>query len=94
MNGSSFGFEMMLLADGMHVRLVQMPVNYRPRVGETSVTGDLRKTLKLGGKMISMVLAAKLAQRRSMPVRYRRPPTQATRELSNGHGTAPDPQGR
>jgi len=92
--GSAFGLEMLLLAIGMHVRVVQIPVNYRPRVGESSVTGDFRKTLKLGGKMISMVLAAKLAQRRSMPVRYRRPSTEVARELSNGRDNAPDARGR
>ena len=80
--GSAFGLEMLLLAIGMHVRVVQIPVNYRPRVGESSVTGDFRKTLKLGGKMISMVLAAKLAQRRSMPVRYRRARVPVTKSRS------------
>ncbi len=93
-NDSAFGLEMLLLAIVRRVRVVQIPVNYRPRVGESSVTGDFRKTLKLGGKMISMVLAAKLAQRRSMPVRYRRPSTEVARELSNGRDNAPDARGR
>jgi hypothetical protein len=36
--------------------IVQVPVNYRPRVGESSVTGDLRKTVPLGLEMLAMVL--------------------------------------
>jgi hypothetical protein len=31
-------------------------VNYRPRVGMSSVTGELRKTVPLGLEMLSMVL--------------------------------------
>ena len=74
-SGSAFGLEMLLLSTQMHVRVVQIPVNYRPRVGESSVTGDFRKTLELGLKMIRMVFAAKLRQRKSLPVRYRKTPT-------------------
>ena len=46
--GSAFGLEMLLLATRRHVRVVQIPVNYLPRVGESSVTGDFRKTLSSG----------------------------------------------
>ena len=37
-------------------RIVQVPVNYRPRVGVSSVTGELGKTIPLGLEMLSMVL--------------------------------------
>jgi len=55
-NGSAFGFEMMLLAAHHRIPLVQVPVKYRPRVGESSVTGDRRKTIVLGLEMIALCL--------------------------------------
>ncbi|MDQ6937674.1 MAG: glycosyltransferase family 2 protein [Actinomycetota bacterium] len=55
-DGSSFGLEMLLIAVIRRVRLVQLPVNYHPRVGESSVTGHLGKTVQLGLEMIRMVL--------------------------------------
>ena len=51
---SSFGYEMLLLAVRNRIPLVQVPVRYLPRVGESSVTGDFRKTVKLGLQMIAM----------------------------------------
>ena len=39
-SGSAYGLEMMLLAAILKIRMVQVPVNYRPRVGVSSVTGD------------------------------------------------------
>jgi glycosyltransferase involved in cell wall biosynthesis len=53
--GSSFGLEMLLIAVIKHIRLVQVPVNYHPRIGESSVTGHLGKTISLGLEMIRMV---------------------------------------
>ena len=58
--GSSFGLEMLLLGVIRGVRLVQVPVNYHPRVGESSVTGHLGKTLELGFEMIRMVFKMRL----------------------------------
>jgi glycosyltransferase involved in cell wall biosynthesis len=55
-NESAFGFEMMLLAAQHRVPLVQVPVKYQPRVGESSVTGDRRKTVELGLSMIALCL--------------------------------------
>jgi len=52
--GSSFGFEMMLIAAERRLPLVQVPVKYRPRVGESSVTGDRGKAVTLGLEMIRM----------------------------------------
>ncbi len=62
-DGSSFGLEMLLLAVIRGARIVQVPVNYRPRVGVSSVTGDLRKTLALGGQMMAMVLTMRVRAR-------------------------------
>lgn len=39
---------------------VQVPVKYMPRVGDSAVTGDLRKTVPLGMLMIRMCVQARL----------------------------------
>lgn len=62
-DGSSFGLEMLLLAVIQRIRLVQVPVSYRPRVGQSSVTGDLRKTISLGLEMLRMVFRMRLRAR-------------------------------
>lgn len=58
--GSHFGPELMLLVITSGARVVEVPVNYLPRVGESSVTGDLRKAVKLGFQMIGYVLTFRL----------------------------------
>jgi dolichol-phosphate mannosyltransferase len=57
---SAFGLEMMLHVVRLRIPFVQVPVRYLPRVGQSSVTGDRRKALKLGLHMISLVLRARL----------------------------------
>ncbi|HEV2073604.1 MAG TPA: glycosyltransferase family 2 protein [Thermomicrobiales bacterium] len=58
--GSHFGPELMLLVITSGARVVEVPVNYLPRVGESSVTGDLRKAVKLGFQMIGFILKFRL----------------------------------
>ena len=48
---------MMLLSLLHGLQVIQIPVNYLPRVGESSVTGDLRKAFLLGLWMIGLVCA-------------------------------------
>lgn len=60
-NGSAFGFEMMLLAAERRLPLVQVPVKYRERVGESAVTGDRGKTIRLGVEMIGMCLRHRIS---------------------------------
>jgi len=55
-NGSSFGLQMLLVALLRRTKLVQVPVNYHPRVGHSSITGHLGKTVVLGLQMVKMVL--------------------------------------
>ena len=62
-NASSFGFEMMLHAARRRMTMVQVPVKYQPRVGESSVTGDFGKALKLGLQMIAMCLRMRTGRR-------------------------------
>jgi len=52
---SAFGLEMVLLAVIRRSKVVQVPGNYHPRVGTSSVTGDVRKTIVLG-LMMRMVV--------------------------------------
>jgi glycosyltransferase involved in cell wall biosynthesis len=58
--GSAFGPEMMVLSLLHGLRLIQIPVNYLPRVGVSSVTGDVRKSIFLGLWMIGLVLRYRL----------------------------------
>jgi glycosyltransferase involved in cell wall biosynthesis len=58
--GSAFGPEMMVLSLLQGMRVIQVPVNYLPRVGESSVTGDVRKAFFLGLWMIGLVLRYRL----------------------------------
>jgi glycosyltransferase involved in cell wall biosynthesis len=53
--GSAFGPEMMVLSLLHGLRVIQVPVNYLPRVGASSVTGDPRKAVLLGLWMIALV---------------------------------------
>lgn len=59
--GSHFGPELMLLTITSGARVVEIPVNYLPRVGTSSVTGDLRKAVILGMQMIWFVLKFRVA---------------------------------
>ena len=63
LDGSAFGLEMLLIGVMSGQKYVQVPVNYLPRVGVSSVTGDFRKTLDLGFEM--MGLAAKMRVNRN-----------------------------
>ena len=58
--GSHFGPELMLLVITSGARVVEVPVNYLPRVGESSVTGDLGKAVKLGLQMIAYIFQFRL----------------------------------
>lgn len=53
---SSFGPHLMLLIILNGIRFVEIPVNYRKRVGQSSVTGSKMKAFFLGMQMIFMIL--------------------------------------
>jgi hypothetical protein len=55
---------MQLLVVATGERFVQVPVNYHPRVGESAVTGDLRKAFALGIDMIGLVLRMRIGRGR------------------------------
>jgi glycosyltransferase involved in cell wall biosynthesis len=54
--GSHFGPEMLLLTIGNGYRYIEVPVNYLPRVGTSSVTGDIKKAINLGLTMIFYIV--------------------------------------
>jgi glycosyltransferase involved in cell wall biosynthesis len=59
--GSHFGPELMLLTITSGATFVEVPVNYLPRVGTSSVTGDHWKAFVLGVQMILFIVRFRLA---------------------------------
>jgi glycosyltransferase involved in cell wall biosynthesis len=55
-DGSHAGAEIMLLTIVSGVRFVEVPVNYLPRVGVSSVTGNRLAAIKVGLRMIELVV--------------------------------------
>lgn len=55
-NTGFFGPEMMLLTQRHKISFLQIPINYKARVGESSYTGDTWKAFKLGMVMIWFIL--------------------------------------
>jgi glycosyltransferase involved in cell wall biosynthesis len=55
-HGSFFGPQMLLVAALLKLKFVQIPVNYRSRVGVSSVTGSFWKAFQLGCQMIVLIL--------------------------------------
>lgn len=67
--GGEFGPEMMVESLCQGYRVVQVPVNYLPRVGVSAVTGDFSKALSLGLRMIRMITVARLKRPRLLIAR-------------------------
>ena len=58
---------MLLIAITSGARFVEIPVNYLPRVGRSSATGDLGAAIKIGLRMIGMILRYRRATPRAIP---------------------------
>ena len=54
--GSHFLPEMVILALRKRLKVIEVPVNYRGRVGESKITGNLKGTLRTGLNMIGLIL--------------------------------------
>ena len=54
--GSHAGVEIMLLALTSGARVVEVPLNYLPRVGTSSVTGRRLVAIGVGLRMIGLIL--------------------------------------
>jgi len=63
MGGSEFGAQLLMEVVAHRIPFVEIPVNYRPRVGQSSVTGHLGRALWLGLRMIAMVLSYRFGWR-------------------------------
>lgn len=58
--GSHFGPQLLLEVIAHKIPFVEIPVNYRKRVGQSAVTGNLGKAVALGFRMILLVLGYRL----------------------------------
>ena len=58
--GSHFLPEMVILALKDGLRVIEVPVNYRGRVGESKITGTFKGTLVTGIRMVGLVLRYRL----------------------------------
>jgi glycosyltransferase involved in cell wall biosynthesis len=54
--GSHFLPEMVILALKRRIRIIEVPVNYRGRVGDSKITGSLKGTLGTGFRMVALIL--------------------------------------
>lgn len=58
--GSAFSPEMTLLAILKKIRIIEIPLNYRPRIGVSKITGKKWNAAKLGMRMIGLILKYRL----------------------------------
>jgi glycosyltransferase involved in cell wall biosynthesis len=59
--GSHFLPEMVILGLKKNLKIIEIPVNYRGRIGESKITGSLKGTLKTGFRMIALILRYRLS---------------------------------
>jgi glycosyltransferase involved in cell wall biosynthesis len=62
--GSHFLPEMVILGLKKKLRVIEVPVNYRRRVGDSKITGTLGGTLRTGCRMIGIILRHRLPDAR------------------------------
>jgi len=60
--GSHFLPEMVILALRKQLKVIEVPVNYRGRVGESKITGSLKGTLRTGFRMIGLLIRYRLGR--------------------------------
>jgi len=59
--GSHFLPEMVIVGLKRGLKVIEVPVNYRGRVGESKITGSLKGTLRTGTNMIRLILGRRLS---------------------------------
>ncbi len=59
--GSHFLPEMVIAGLKRGLKVIEVPVNYRGRVGESKITGSLKGTLRTGTNMIRLILGRRLS---------------------------------
>jgi hypothetical protein len=60
---SHFSPEFMTLCILNNIKCVEIPVNYRPRIGTSKITGEFWKAFKLGWIMIGLIIKYKFRYR-------------------------------
>ena len=83
--GSHAGVEIMLLTIVSGARFVEVPLNYLPRVGTSSVTGKRLEAIKVGVRMVLLVIGYRRRSRRS---RLRPPRRAHATGAADGSGDA------
>jgi len=53
---SEFSPEMIIIALKNGIKIIEIPVHYKKRIGESKITSNFRKSLKVGLKMIRLIL--------------------------------------
>ena len=71
--GSHFSVEFMIDAHLSGFEMVQIPVNYQPRVGVSSATGSVSVAIGIGLRMIGYILRRRLSTVLSHPPKRKRP---------------------
>jgi glycosyltransferase involved in cell wall biosynthesis len=61
--GSHFLPEMVIVALRLRLKVIEVPVNYRGRVGDSKITGTLKGALRTGFRMIGLILAYRVGAR-------------------------------
>jgi glycosyltransferase involved in cell wall biosynthesis len=79
--GSHFGPQLLLETIAHKIPFIEIPVNYRRRVGESSVTGDLWKAFRLGLRMITLVLSYRFGLHNAARVRWEGRERRQTHEI-------------
>lgn len=59
--GSHFLPEMVILGLKHGLKIIEVPVNYRSRIGESKITGSMGGTLRTGFRMIGLILRYRLS---------------------------------
>jgi glycosyltransferase involved in cell wall biosynthesis len=85
--GSHAGAEIILLTITSGARFIEVPVNYLPRVGVSSVTGSRGAAVQVGLQMIWLVLRARLSAPRRLPAAQLR--TSRSRARGEAHDQLP-----
>jgi glycosyltransferase involved in cell wall biosynthesis len=88
--GSHFGPQVLLEVIAHGIPFVEIPMNYRARVGQSSVTGSFWKAWKLGWRMIFLVLEYRLGLVARERVRWSEtaPPPSRAREQEAHEGAS------
>ena len=66
--GSHFLPEMVILAHQHGLKIIEIPVNYRGRLGTSKITGTLKGTLRTGTNMIRLILGYRLRYANGKPL--------------------------